>query len=63
MPDPENFPKLPANMPRMFGRIGLWFAGSALIGSTALVLWNRRALKSMREAAEPRPIRDDDGIY
>jgi hypothetical protein len=51
----------------MIGRVGLWLAGSALIGSAALVLWNRRALKSLQEAAdrpvEPRPMRDDDGIY
>jgi hypothetical protein len=45
----------------------MWLGGSALFGSLALVLWNRRALKSMREAAEiaekPPPINDDDGIY
>jgi hypothetical protein len=55
------------NVPRAIGRLGLWIAGSALIGSAALVLWNRRALKSLRDAAahpeNPGPIRDDDGIY
>lgn len=47
-------------------RVAIWIGGSALFGSLALVLWNRRALKSMREAAkardEPFPIADDD-IY
>jgi len=55
------------NPPRAIGRIGLWLSGAAFIGSAALVLWNRRALKSLREAAEkpaaPEPRRDDDGIY
>jgi len=50
-----------------FGRAALWLAGSALFGSVALALWNRRALKSMWEAAENRiePVRprDEDGIY
>lgn len=53
-------------MSEMIGRLGLWIAGSALIGSAALVLWNRRALKSLREASEHpvdvRPERDE-GIY
>jgi hypothetical protein len=48
-------------------RIGVWLSGAALIGSAALVLWNRRALKSLREAADkpapPQPDRDDAGIY
>jgi hypothetical protein len=50
------------------GRAVLWLAGSALFGSVALVLWNRRALRSLRDAEDvpvvetPRP-RDDDGIY
>lgn len=48
-------------------RAALWLAGSAFFGSLALVLWNRRALKSLHDA-EDRPIgpprpRDDDGIY
>ena len=47
-------------------RAAIWIGGSALFGSLALVLWNRRALKSMREAAEapdePFPISGDD-IY
>ena len=48
-------------------KAAFWLAGSAFFGSLALVLWNRRALKSLREA-EQRPIepprpRDDDGIY
>ncbi len=67
MPEPETQQKQPQNVPRIIGRLGLWLAGSAFIGSAALVLWNRRALKSLRDAADhpvdPRPIRDDDGIY
>jgi hypothetical protein len=38
-----------------------------VLGSLALVLWNRRTLKALREAAEnpvdPALDRDDDGIY
>jgi hypothetical protein len=53
--------------PRGSGRAAWWLAASALFGSLALVLWNRRALRSIREAAasavEPIPARDDDGIY
>jgi len=53
--------------PRALGRVGLWLSGAALIGSAALALWNRRALKSLRDAADQpasgRPRRDDDGIY
>jgi len=48
-------------------RAALWLGGSAIFGSVALVLWNRRALRSMREAegapVEPTRPRDDDGIY
>jgi hypothetical protein len=67
MPEPQNLLK-PGSFPRAaIGRIGLWLAGSALIGSAALVLWNRRALKRLQNAAsEPldvRSRRDDDGIY
>ncbi len=50
-----------------FGRAVLWLAGSALFGSVALALWNRRVLNSMREAVEipeePVRPRDEDGIY
>jgi hypothetical protein len=46
--------------------VTLWLGGSALLGSLALVLWNRRILRSLREAQETgepsRPIADDD-IY
>jgi hypothetical protein len=53
--------------PRGLGRLTWVLAGSALFGSLALVLWNRRALHSLREAAEhpvePSHMRDDDGIY
>jgi hypothetical protein len=49
------------------GRLALWLAGSAMLGSAALVLWNLRTLKALREAAdhpvEPERTRDDDGIY
>jgi hypothetical protein len=47
-------------------RAAMWLGGSAFFGSVALVLWNRHALKSMREAAEapdePLHLSDDD-IY
>jgi len=52
---------------KAIARTVLWLGGSALFGSVALVLWNRRALRSMHEAAkapvEPNRPRDDDGIY
>ena len=52
---------------KTIARAALWLGGSAIFGSLALVLWNRRALRSMREAAEvpvePTRPRDDDGIY
>jgi len=52
---------------RTIARTVLWLGGSALFGSAALVLWNRRALRSMHEAAkapvEPTRPRDHDGIY
>ena len=52
---------------KAIARTLLWLGGSALFGSVALVLWNRRALRSMHEAAkapvEPKLPRDDDGIY
>jgi hypothetical protein len=44
----------------------MWMGGSALFGSLALVLWNRRALRSMHEAAdvsEKPVILSDDDIY
>ncbi len=47
-------------------RAAMWLGGSALFGSVALVLWNRHALKSLREAAEApdEPVRfSDDDIY
>jgi hypothetical protein len=47
-------------------RFAMWVGGSALFGSLALVLWNRRALKSMHEAPEvpdPPAISSDDDIY
>ena len=52
-------------------RAAMWLGGSALFGSLALVLWNRRALNSMREAAEApdEPVHlspvhfSDDDIY
>jgi hypothetical protein len=47
-------------------RAAMWLGGSALFGSLALVLWNLRALKTMREAAEApdEPVRlSDDDIY
>ncbi len=47
-------------------RAAMWVGGSALFGSLALVLWNRRALKSMKEATEvpePRIVSSDDDIY
>jgi hypothetical protein len=47
-------------------RAAMWLGGSALFGSLALVLWNRRALKSLHDAPdtpdEP-PLSSDDDIY
>lgn len=47
-------------------RAAMWVGGSALFGSLALVLWNRRALHSMHEAPpvadDPVKLSDDD-IY
>jgi hypothetical protein len=65
--NPSKIPKEKPETRRRLGKAGFWLAGSALIGSAALVLWNRRALKAMHEAAEnpiePSRLRDDDGIY
>jgi hypothetical protein len=33
-------------------KAAIWLGGSALFGSLALVLWNRRALRSIQAAAE-----------
>jgi hypothetical protein len=47
-------------------RAAMWLGGSALFGSLALVLWNRRALRSLHEAPEvPEPpvLTSDDDIY
>jgi hypothetical protein len=47
-------------------RAAMWLGGSALFGSLALVLWNRRALKSMHEAPlvpEHLVMPADDDIY
>ena len=47
-------------------RAAMWLAGSALFGSLALVLWNRRALRSLQEAPEVPEmpiIPSDDDIY
>jgi hypothetical protein len=56
----------PGGKSSAFARAAMWLGGSALLGSLALVIWNRRALKSMREAPEvegdPVVLSDDD-IY
>jgi hypothetical protein len=47
-------------------RAAMWMGGSALFGSLALVLWNRRALRSLHEApegVEAAPLSSDDDIY
>jgi hypothetical protein len=46
-------------------RAAIWLGGSALFGSLALVLWNRRALRSMHEAPEvpDAPLPLDNDIY
>ncbi len=46
-------------------RAAIWLGGSALFGSLALVLWNRRALRSMHEAPEvpDAPLSSDNDIY
>jgi hypothetical protein len=50
-----------------FARAAIWLGGSAFFGSLALVLWNRRALRSMHEAPEvsaaPVPPDNDNDIY
>jgi len=49
-----------------FARAVMWVGGSALFGSLALVLWNRRALRSLHEAPEieEAPVLPlDDDIY
>jgi hypothetical protein len=60
-------PEAGSRAPGGFARAAVWLAGSAFLGSLALVLWNRRALKSLREAeesrVEPPQPRNDDGIY
>ena len=42
----------PGNKLSAIARTAMWLGGSALFGSLALVLWNRRALLSMHEAPE-----------
>jgi hypothetical protein len=47
-------------------RAAMWLGGSALFGSLALVLWNRRALRSMYDApevSEAPVLSSDDDIY
>ena len=46
-------------------RAAMWLGGSALFGSLALVLWNRRVLRSLQEAPEvpETPIIPSDDIY
>jgi hypothetical protein len=55
-----------AHKARGLARFAIWIGGSALVGSLALVIWNRRALKSMRDApdvpGQPKPLIDDE-IY
>lgn len=48
-----------------FARAAIWLGGSALFGSLALVLWNRRALRSMHEAPEvpDASLPSDNDIY
>jgi len=62
-----NSPTVAEKARKTIVRTALWLGGSAFLGSLALVLWNRRALRSMRQAAEttvePVRPRDDDGIY
>jgi hypothetical protein len=47
-------------------RAAMWLGGSALVGSLALVIWNRRVLRSMHEAPEVPEVpivSSDDDIY
>jgi hypothetical protein len=65
MPNQNDFPS-PGTKSSGIARVAMWVGGSALFGSLALVLWNRRALKSMHDAPEvpDRPvISSDDDIY
>jgi len=67
MPTKDNSPELTKSASAGLARAAMWLGGSAFFGSLALVLWNRRALKSIHEAAErpeePVPPRPDDDIY
>ena len=65
MPNEYDSPN-PAKKSSGISQAAMWLGGSALFGSLALVLWNRRALTSMHEAAEvpEEPvILSDDDIY
>lgn len=65
MPNENDSPS-PGKKSSGIARAAMWLGGSALFGSLALVLWNRRALTSMHEAAEvpEEPvILSDDDIY
>jgi hypothetical protein len=62
----ENNSPNPRRKSSGIARVAMWVGGSALFGSLALVLWNRRALNSMHEAPEvpdPPAILSDDDIY
>ncbi len=65
MPNENDSPSPGKNLSGI-ARAAMWLGGSALFGSLALVLWNRRALRSMHEAPEvPEEliILPDDDIY
>jgi hypothetical protein len=56
----------PSNKLSAISRAAMWLGGSALFGSLALVLWNRRALRSMHEAPdvpEAPVMPSDNEIY
>ncbi len=67
MPAETNPRSSAADGPGRFKRALFWLAGSAMLGSVAVALWNRRTLNNMQEAAKDAPplprTRDDDGIY
>jgi hypothetical protein len=56
----------PGNKVGAIARAAMWLGGSALFGSLALVLWNRRTLRRLHdvpEAFDSPPLPSDDDIY
>ena len=65
MPNEDDLP-VASKKSGSIARAAMWLGGSALFGSLALVLWNRRALRSLYEApkVQEQPVLpSDDDIY